>query len=126
MIQYRPAKFKMTRLDVYNDVLNWALTPEELLANTNPDELARELPELLADRKVDDWPGVELEKIVTWYMAAAAVRALKMCDESTWDELSKIIPRNMLYDCWDMCFSIYGKGDALTLYLDELDEWEGE
>lgn len=116
--------YAITRAEIYADVWNWELTPEELLANVNPDELTAELPELLASKEAEN--GARLEIVVRWYEAAAAVVALARTDEEDWDEFAKMIPRTLLYDCWDISYNALGKDDDLTLFLDELDEWEGE
>lgn len=116
--------YAITRAEVYGDVWNWSLTPEELLANVNPDELREELPELLANREAED--GVSLDIVVKWYEVAAAVVALVRVGEDNWEEFSKMIPRELLYGCWDISFNVLGKDDDLTLFLDDLDEWEGE
>lgn len=116
--------YAITRAEIYADVWNWELTPEELLANVNPDELAKELPELLASKEASN--GARLERVVKWYEAAAAVVALVSLDEEDWEEFANMIPRDMLYDCWDISYNVLGKDNGLTLFLDELDEWEGE
>lgn len=116
--------YAITRAEVYADVWNWDLTPEELLANVNPDELAAELPELLASKEAEN--GARLDCVVRWYEAAAAVVALAHTDEEDWEELAKMIPRKLLYDCWDISYNVLGKDNDLTLFLDDLDEWEGE
>lgn len=116
--------YDITRAEVYGDVWNWSLTQEELIANVNPDELREELPELLASKEAEN--GAPLDRVVRWYEAAAAVVALARTSEEDWEEVSKMIPRELLYDCWDISFNVLGKDNDLTLFLDELDEWEGE
>lgn len=117
--------YAITRREVYEDVGNWGVTPEDLL-NVNPDELWKELPELLADKEAkEDEDGVPLDTVVTWYRAAAAVRALAIIDEADWEELAKMIPRSLLYDCWLVAFDELGKRNDLTMFLDDLDEWDG-
>ena len=116
--------YDITREEVCGDVWNWSLTPEELLANVNPDELREKLPELLASKEAEN--GARLDRVVRWYEAAAAVVALVRVGEENWEEFSKMIPRELLYDCWDISFNVFGKDNDLTLFLDDLDEWEGE
>ena len=116
--------YAITRAEIVGDVLNWSLTPEELLANVNPDELAEELPKRLASKEAEN--GVRLDRLVRLYEAAAAVVALVRIGEENWEELSKLIPRDLLYDCWDISFNVFGKDEDLTLFFDDLDEWEGE
>ena len=116
--------YDITRAEIVGDVWNWSLTPEELLANVNPDELRDKLPEMLASKGAEN--GAPLDRVVRLYEAAAAVVALARTAEEDWEEVSKMIPRELLYDCWDISFNVLGKDADLTLFLDYLDEWEGE
>lgn len=114
--------YTITRTEAYADVCNWELTAEQLL-NVNPDELENELPEQLKNREAED--GITLDMVVKWYQASAAVVALANADEADWEELAKMIPRSLLYDCWNVAFEALGKRNDLTMFLDDLDEWEG-
>lgn len=115
-------EYTITKQDVYDDVANWELTPAELFANPNPDELAEELPKLLASREAED--GVPLWKVIEWYIAAAKIKALRMCDESEWHEMLKM--EDDVWELWNFCSSIFGTKDDLSMYLDDLDELRNE
>lgn len=111
-------EYTITRRDVWDDVENWELTPAELFANPNPDELAEELPELLKSREAED--GVPLWRVIEWYIEAAKIKALRMCDEPEWYDMLKM--EDDVWALWNFCSSIFGTNDGLSMYLDDLDE----
>ena len=115
-------EYTITRQDVWNDVENWELTPAELFANPNPDELAEELQELLKSREAED--GVPLWHVIEWYISAARIKALRMCEESEWPEMLKM--EEDVYALWYFCSDIFGTDDGLSMYLDDLDELRNE